>query len=935
MSVGFKIVGFALATLVVCLVWFGLTSRSISAQHGPVWHDVASWNDDGTVTASVSMDLPSTFADADGSVTAWVVCDVPGLCHKAPVSIDASESNGVVGSFSMPLSPGDTPLTVTLSVNDGSGEDVLHKTQEYVAVVPAPISPKVEYMGYEISEVRGDGTANAVLTFVVDHQDEWPMYNFSAHAECEDDTECSGSMNVTPGWWDTDNPGTRRQSSTPHLVYLAVNGLEQGVRELSLEVRDSDERWLGSTRVTRLSGISVSVPTAKSLHVEFLGSELTGYNDNQTANLFLKFMIRRTDAWPYTSTVASFECGGEMECEYERVMRPGWGLNADPKGQVIRLPLESVPVGEVNISARFELLHEQWSGPERVTVLDGVLAAVPQQPEFDVRWRTDSAEVVGYYMDGSALVNLTTTLWDLGYGDGFSGLLTGYCVGNGEDEGDDNECIELDTATEIQVGNEESTVELHGLRLPQGDITIRFQAGSGSGKVSVSVPAKAVGISRDLWDCFNDTLIEFGPSCSGFDTPVVRKWEMKTVNVYREGDPLYIEIFDSALDTITDITNIEYVIVDDRSSAHVEAYVGHEGHPIALELFGEGCAFGPGCAYHFQEPGSPHALIGARLSVGKRQPDWRDEAITLEEEIRFTTLHELLHVLIPVGHDNRPFAPSLVEKPSYMRKSDTQMYRMIYTPGVESGMSFDDLLEFAIFDDETIDYVPSEPEPEFLVRRAIRALYDADSIKLSLTGMDVRGSVRYPGPTLEVQYAGLMTSSSQMVKFSSRSWDSIIFGYDAESWSSAGGIWTISKDHRGRARDYRGHVKFDFILADPVPLLRYHLFAGEDLIFAKRGDGTFVIRSTSSAMEGASPKPTVEIVIDPKSGEMSSYAIEWQFEPNSRYRYRVKADVVSYGDEFEIPDEVRENSEYLKRLDSQSDEQEVEVEIEVEVIHAN
>ena len=137
----------------------------------------------------------------------------------------------------------------------------------------------------------------------------------------------------------------------------------------------------------------------------------------------------------------------------------------------------------------------------------------------------------------------------------------------------------------------------------------------------------------------------------------------------------------------------------------------------------------------------------------------------------------------------------------------------------------------------------------------------------------------------------------------------------------------MSSDHTGRARSYRGQVKFDFILADPLPLLRHHLFSGASFEFTTRGDGTFVFQSTPSTADGGWPRPTVEVVVDPKNNEMRSYVIEWQFQPDSRYRYRVEAEVMSYGEEFEIPDEVRENSEYLSQF---KDNVEVEVEVKAD-----
>ena len=928
MSLGLRTVGIATVALLFCIASIVLVGANLSAQQAAVSHEVVSWNDDETVEASVSMVLPAEFGDIDGSATAWVVCGVPALCHKLLVSIEVSETSGVVGSFPIPLRVGDNPLTVTVTAQDANGEKIRHKTQEYVASVPAPQPLGVTFLGYSITGFNDDGTAEGVLRFSVNHVDEWPMHYFGASARCTDGSECKGYLRVRPGWFYDLNPGSARLDYSSHGVYLDVSGLEQGTRELSVAFRDADPNWRGEPRVTRLEGLALSVPIAQSLDVEVLDSEVIGYNDDNTANLSLELLIKHLDEWPMTSIAATFNCVGEVDCEYERVFMPGSTDSSKPWEKIVSVQFEGVPTGDIKLSGTFEAIQEDWTGPQRLTILDEIVSTVPEQPEYDVRWRVDFAEADSYYMDGSGRVNLTLSASNFGYGGKLQDEISAVCMD--AEKTDVTQCQQLDPAVELNLDNEGSVVQLPAVRLPQGESTIWIEAGAASGETSVHVLERAVGISRDLWDCFYETEVASGETCGGFSQPVL-KWTRKSLNVYRDGDPLYIEIFDDVLKTVSEITGIEYVIVDRVSEAHLEAYVGHRGDPRAISIFGEDCAYGPGCAFHFQYHDSPYELLGARLSVGKRQPEWRDSAITLEEEIRFTTLHETLHALIPVGHDSRPFSPSLVEKPSYIRKSDKQMFRMIYTPGVEPGMSFDEVREFVVFDDETIDYEPVPPSLDLQISKAIRRLFNAGTVNLKITGIDVRGSVKNPGPTLDVQYSGFTGSLSNMVRFWSRSWSSIIFGYDFESWSSAGGRWTMSSDHLGRARGYRNHVKFDFILADPVALLRYRMFSGENLGIVKRGDGTFALRSTPSIDPDVWPKPTVEVVIDAKSGEMRSYTVEWQHEPHSRYRYRIEAEVVSYGEEFQIPDEVREKSEYLRRLEVGA----TEVEVEVEVISEN
>ena len=657
MSLGSKIFGFIVivATLLLCSVSFTLVSSEASAQTPPISHEIISWNDEGTATALVSIALPAAFGDPHDSLTAWVVCGAPMLCHKSPVAIEQSESTDVIGNFSMTLQTGDNPLTVTVTADDENGERISHKTQEYVAHVPEPEPLRVEFLGYEITSLTPEGKANARLSFMIVHPDEWPMRQFSTSADCNDGTRCSGQLKVWPGWFD-DDLGTPRRDYTPHLVYLTMRGLEQGERVLSVVFEDADPGWRGSRRLIQLEDLQITVPESHPIEVEFLGMEVAKYNDDLTADVWIEFSMERQDDWPIPTILATFKCGGATDCEYQETLRPSWYHPSQQWSRITRILLEDVPTGEVSLSATFDAGYGRWTGPPRLTTLEDFLPAVPPQQEFDVRWRAESLSIIGHYMDGSANVDLNLVAYNFGYGGGLQDQVTSACTDVADT--DKTRCHQFDPPVQVDVDNQDVLVQLPTLRLPQGESTIQIEAGAASGIASVFVPTSAVVISKDLWDCFYETQVTSGETCGGFNKPVVQKWTLETLNVYRDGDPLYIEILDSVFETISDITGTEYVIVDNPDAAQIEAYVGHQGHPRALELFGEDCAYGPGCAYHFSSSDNPNELTGAAITVGKRQPEWRDYSITLDEEIRFTTLHEALHVLIPVGHDGRPFAYS-------------------------------------------------------------------------------------------------------------------------------------------------------------------------------------------------------------------------------------------------------------------------------------
>ena len=766
---------------------------------------------------------------------------------------------------------------------------------------------------HEIYSWDNDGRARAFVHVNLPERFEDVEAATIVRVECGDRTVCyHGLLSVVR----TENQGAIGTFSLQ---------LSPGVNVLNIFGTASDGQ--GGAVTHTVERFRIAVPRPRPLEVEFDGYRISAKNQDHTVNAILDFTLRRPDAWPMPAIRVSLLCSSGVSCEEEHLVIPGWSaLNLDPDNDASvtehgwRVSIKNLPTVPFQLDAIFDVLAGNWSGPSRTTVLETIAVATDESPDSIVNWRVENTNVQGYYMDGTARVDLSLTAEPVSSGSPVEARVSSVCLLADEMRG--QECQALTNTSALMVGSAGASLVLPGLRLPPGDNVLLVNAGDASDHIIVSVDERIV-MSRDMWDCFTDTTgiprisepFDFD-TCSGFTGPRVRRWALDTVNVYREGDEDYVVVFDDALDVMADITGIEYVIVDDVGSAHVEAYLGHEGNQRVNDQLGEHCSR-QHCVHSFSSTYAHNTVDGAIISYLHSGEVELGEGTRVEESLRSVITHYTKQALLPVGHHIRPFLQGLLDPSTHLRPHDVPMYRLIYSPKAVPGMLFDDLLDLVVFEDETLDYEPSLPPADLVAFKILAEYFRAGSISVNMIGSELRGAAIIPGTRLTAQFGDYSAYESRHIKFSTESWSSIIFGFDDESWSSAGGRWTMSDGHTGRGRRYRDELKFDFPLADPTRLIFAELFATYSSQIAVNAQSQYVYKAEIQDVNTRWPKPNIEIVIDPETYRMVSYTLEWHFdaEDGVRLPYRVEAEVVEYGAEIEIPEEVREGSAYLANLE--------------------
>lgn len=774
--------------------------------------------------------------------------------------------------------------------------------------VVAQSSPRASH---EIFSLENDGKARVKVSLELPERFMGVEGAPIARAECGEGEVCyHGLLSVV------EEPGRG-------LVGSFWTLLPPGESEMDVAVKAFQRD--GSAMNYSLSDYLVPVPDADPLDVEFDGYQVSGIHDDGTVDLRLDFTLRRPDAWPISEigAIATCEQSTIDRCAAVETLEPGWEFGDGDANQEIRWrpTLFGVPTGSVRISSTFFPNHGIWSGPPRTAGIYDIEVETSGDVEElinpNVEWSVTSTEVKGYHMDGAALVDLTLSARhfdDVGLVDDEVACvcLTGH--------GDfDDKCQSLSDPVPIRLGSTASSVVIPELRLPPGQHPVVVFAGGATGRAEVEVEERFI-MPREMWDCFLDdegipeveAFLGF-QTCSGFSEPTVRKWVLDTVNVYREGHPLYVRVFDEVVETIGGLTGIEYVLVDDVEKAHVEAYVGHEGHPRVLEVLGEECNDFLYCSHSYSTTDAFHSVDRGIIGLRYYPQVINGEPSIVEGLLRAILTYEALQVFIPVGPQDRPFLQGLRNPATMVRDHDATMFRLIYSPEAVPGTDFSDLRDLVVFEENTIDYQRLLPPIDLLAFKMARAHYEAGSITVDMIGSDVRGRATIPGTRLTAQFADFLGYESQKIKFTTESWRSIIFGFDQESWSSAGGRWTRSDAHTGRGRRYRDELKFDFPLADPTRLIYAETRWAFSSDLTVNSQGKFVYRAEHMDTSSIWPNPDFEIVIDPETYLVESYTVTWYFDANddSRLPYRVEATVLEYGAEFEIPDEIQSGSEYL------------------------
>ncbi len=813
--------------------------------------------------------------------------DRDGCAKPYPVNFD-ERPDAIVVRATVRLAPGTSDLNLRLApAGEGSVSDAMAETRIRVAAPETPGAP-LRIDSHEVASRGADGTA--VVSFVLALPDSIadPSRPADWLVRCLGDVFCDESGKLVAG---ESGPGQRVvQVSLPH-----------GEREIYLEV--SKGKTDGVEVVHAIERYPVDLSPASAPVVEFGGYEVVSYNDDGTANLVLEFLAQEAEDWSYTSLVAQVSCAGEVVCSGQQDTVIDWS-KAEGRHR-FEVEVKGVPTGDVALDASFDGTGSDWSRRRDAARLLGIELTLYPQPEIELMWHDSGAEVLGYFMDGSALVRVSSRFSNTGSADEGTVAVERICLNSAELE---QECWQPAVSVSILPDGGSGSVQLGDFKLPQGKNELIVDAGESSSMIEIEVEAKIVGITRDLWECFKDRFPVKDTTCGGFQGERILKWELDRVFVYREGDPEYVRIFDESLFNMGEVLGIEYVIVDDRESTHIEAYLGHEGHPRLAERMDAASIEALGSARWWSSAGS-ESFDGGLISVRKRYPHPGDDEGAFANRIRLTTVHELSHVLIPMRHDSRPFSLYRLVRPYYLRESDLEIYRMIYSPLVRAGMTYDEVEALMVFAEDTLDHEPErDPDVELLAHKARKLLQFSDAIRLN---MSATGACSDQSPAvprnLTVAYwrLGYWESQNFMVEQGSRS--SLGFDYRKEVWHNTETGWRNVEDDW----QFFDQIGFDPYKSDPSIMLLHGLIHADDLSLSSHSDGKYILR-THKLDPNHWPKIEMEIVLDDETGRMSAYKARWEDDPEygqCRF-YHIDAEVLSYGEYPEVPEDVKSQSTF-------------------------
>lgn len=552
---------------------------------------------------------------------------------------------------------------------------------------------------------------------------------------------------------------------------------------------------------------------------------------------------------------------------------------------------------------------------------------VPEHPATLLSVDVEST-VGGYWSDGTANVDVVLSLRNDGYAPFENDQPISFLCYEGEQviEGCGGQAtISLSDG----FGPEEA--ESIALRVPMGVTSLEVDYGAGQdAMLEINAPERILGVERDVWACFSDRPGDDADQegCGGWYSETIVKWDQsKPVKVWVTGDEEFFPVLDDVLEELSPLVNLEFERVAAESEADLKAYMGVSvGTARTIGVY---CERSLGCAW---VPRVANVIESATFGVWDIYSAHLDEIGVLDDRIKYITLHEALHALVPMRHRDKPLSlmnASGLPLPE-LTAMDQALIRLHSNPLVKPSMTMQEVEELIVFADELLD-PPSPPTdaevtPMDVVKQTYIALNEAEAV-----GFKIYGS--WPGcysefGTADLQMATLASGAVNVVRFKGRAVNAFIlsnpFGaLGTEYWRSIDGTWqevtsgnifddTPWRDGFSDPSTLLGSV---LLLADPD---RIRVSTPEE---GKLRLDIFLDKSWLRISWSNETKLTANFVIDPETYEIDSYFMSWQFKPDSVDScdtYTSKSTKGDYGIEIEIPNVILRDSRILRYLEQQS-----------------
>ena len=654
------------------------------------------------------------------------------------------------------------------------------------------------------------------------------------------------------------------------------------------------------------------------LALTFQGARVTSYEHDGDGIMEVEWRVENRGVAPSGPLEIGVVCGEEAPPPCGAVIETASIPPASAADATLTLAL---PQGETLVTAYAGALEYGYRWGERNTYSAPIL--VPAAPP--VALALDAAgDVLGYWSDGTANVELALSLRNDGYSPVEDGLaLAVNCYR--DDDGPIGGCGGVVDGITLPGGFGPAGHVLR-VRVPMG-VELRASLPDGAAEsVAIVVPERILGVERETWECFSDrpdweATVEndFLGGCGGWTSPTVRKWDAdEPVRVWADpsGDPLYVRILEETLDELSPVLGLdfEWVDVDREWQATLKAYVGVPSTFTSAIGFEDYCQDAAGCGGpdRYRRDVVTDATISVWLNTDQRDPD------RLRTEIEHVTLHEALHALAAIHH--RPSPLSVMSANSALRlpelsDTDAALLRIYADPLVTPGMTMSGVEQLIVFADELLD--PPSPDAEEsgaqLAGRAYVALVNADSARFRIQG-GWGGSFGCNDHTFagSLEIGRFLRGWPRLAYFDNNFVDLFLVHSESAGWTywrQTSGGWRESSSVSSDVTYWRKGF------TDPVAMLVSVItYADSDAIEVERSSSTrtelnVTLDEANLVVNWARGLTlSVSVTLDTQTYEISEYEMRWHFDIGSRNAcsvYEVAATDGEYGVEILIPDAIR------------------------------
>lgn len=875
----------AIAFAVVAVV-FGVAGRANAqdSEHGLRVVDVdvtevgeSAW----AVKYEASVEILNDGAvDFDGVARVdYQVDDDPSQIVYVITELGAGEST--LFRFRFELMPGDHLLGIVIG-------EVVHETEVYVAagdlqvaltgerVVPGG---KVE-LDIDVSNV-GDRAAEEIGII-----GQWQDATGTSLGEGE---VTSGIERLEPG-----ETGTA----------MAVFEVEPGSYTFTITVTTST---VASNKQDDAIGMAYDVEFVE-LDVKLISAESLRWISGESALMEIGIEITNYGVDRAEGVEVGFECR-DGSCSGANIS------GVIPVGETIEAKVEVwMPLGHVSGSV-YAGANEQtfrWGDNNAVSASINVPESPPLVWSLE---RVSDGQEIQYWSDGSANVVFETTLRNEGSELVYGNIpISVECV--------QNEMVVEDCGGVFELGIDptvQPNVLSQTIRVPQGETELIFMHGEeGTFAASAFVPERILGVDREIWECFSDTSNlrraserDAGVGCGGWRNDYVVKWKVGVpIRVWTSGDEHYQEIFSGVLDDLAAILGFAFETAQSKRDADVEAFLGLPRDDTKLE--GLRCNRAAGCATF--DVNSDGTIGSAKLVIWP--PLTSLDSTGVDHMIYSIALHELLHVLTGMLHRHHDRTSVMsYESLDYKTLGETDLSLLLISshPLVQPKMSFPEVRELVVFDDELVD-PPDDLDRSVrqLLRHAHAALMDSGTARYEIKGGWPSCNLGFG--TAEYEIGNLNPRSPRWVHFKNEDNDFYLIrspspDLQLEFWVNLLGRWRLVPGDIVQQA-----VSFRDSFTNPLSMLSSINIYGldEDWKAISEEDDRLTIQIT---MEGADVRASwsrktvldVEMEINVEDFTIERYEMTWTLDPkeaNVCSDYHVKARLLEYGLKFELPETI-------------------------------